>query len=269
MIGLESQTAPDPYMPIRCLSYDAAAYRDQVAARKSIQRQNTGRPPQKRLTLPPLHSVFTICLHFGFEHWSGPRTLKECLLIPSGLEPYVADYPIHLFEIAFLSDEQVASFRSDFRYVADFFIQMRRIKEGLQHVYKPPVEKIHHLPEFMELLRVFSRESHFEQLNEFYKAQTEKEVNMEKFFSYAIDMEVDRRLPQIIKEKLPQAIEERLPQAIEERLPQIKAETIIPVLENIAKASHCSIEEVCRMAGMSVEEYHKAKRTLMGESKTT
>ena len=215
MIGLESQTAPDPYMPIRCLSYDAAAYRDQVATRKSIQRQNTGRPPQKRLTLPPLHSVFTICLHFGFEHWSGPRTLKECLLIPSGLEPYVADYPIHLFEIAFLSDEQVASFRSDFRYVADFFIQMRRIKE----------------------------------------------VNMEKFFSYAVDMEVDRRLPQIIKEKLPQAIAEKLP--------QIKAETIIPVLENIAKASHCSIEEVCRMAGMSVEEYNEAKQTLMGESKTT
>ena len=272
MIGLESQSAPSPYMPIRCFSYDAAAYRDQIASRKSIQRQNANRTGESKIPLPPLHSVFTLCLYFGLEHWSGPKNLKECLSIPPVLEPYVQDYSIHLFEIAFLTEKQVSHFRSDFRYVADFFIQLRRIKEGKQDVYIPPKEKIIHLPEFMELLRVFSRESHLENLNEFYKDQIEKEeVTMEKYFSYAVDLEVDRRLPQILKERLPreieerlpQAIEERLPQAIEERLPQIQAETIVPILENIAKASHCSIEEVCRMADMDIEEYNTAKQFML------
>ena len=275
MIGLESQSAPSPYMPIRCFSYDAAAYRDQIASRKSIQRQNANRTGESKIPLPPLHSVFTLCLYFGLEHWSGPKNLKECLSIPPVLEPYVQDYSIHLFEIAFLTEKQVSHFRSDFRYVADFFIQLRRIKEGKQDVYIPPKEKIIHLPEFMELLRVFSRESRFDNLNEFYKDQIEKEeVTMEKYFSYAVDLEVDRRLPQIRAEMEPKwkaEMEPKLKAEMEPKLkaemePKLKAEAIVPILESIAKASHSSIEEVCRMANVQIEEYYEAKQSLLAEA---
>ena len=30
------------------------------------------------------------------------------------------DYKLHIFEIAYLTDEQMAAFQSDFRYVAEF-----------------------------------------------------------------------------------------------------------------------------------------------------
>ena len=55
-----------------------------------------------------------------------PRSLLECLDIPEPLKPYVNDYPLHIFEIAQLTEEQVERFQSDFRIIADYFVQLRR-----------------------------------------------------------------------------------------------------------------------------------------------
>lgn len=44
------------------------------------------------------------------------------------MKPFVTNLKINLFEIAFLTDEQVAMFKSDFRIVADYFVQIRKIK---------------------------------------------------------------------------------------------------------------------------------------------
>lgn len=41
---------------------------------------------------------------------------------------YVNDYKINVFEVAFLTPEQVNMFKSDFREVADFFVQKRTKK---------------------------------------------------------------------------------------------------------------------------------------------
>ena len=43
--------------------------------------------------------------------------------IPKELDKYVNDYEIHVFEIAFLDKEEVDLFQSDFRVVADYFVQ--------------------------------------------------------------------------------------------------------------------------------------------------
>ena len=43
--------------------------------------------------------------------------------------PYVNDYHMNLFEIAWLTDEQVEMFRSDFKIVADYYVQMRKNKD--------------------------------------------------------------------------------------------------------------------------------------------
>ena len=64
--------------------------------------------------------MVTLVLYFGHKtHWNKPLSLKERLDIPPKLEPFVSDYKINLFEIAYLTHEQVKLFHSDFRIVAD------------------------------------------------------------------------------------------------------------------------------------------------------
>ena len=41
--------------------------------------------------------------------------------IPDGLAPFINDYKIHVFEVAWLSDEQISNMKSDFKIVAQFF----------------------------------------------------------------------------------------------------------------------------------------------------
>ncbi|MGM9928888.1 MAG: hypothetical protein ACI35P_13155 [Bacillus sp. (in: firmicutes)] len=42
--------------------------------------------------------------------------------IPPEFEEFVNDYKINLFEIAYLTREQIDMFQSDFRIVADYFV---------------------------------------------------------------------------------------------------------------------------------------------------
>ena len=46
--------------------------------------------------------------------------------IPKELDPYVNDYKMEVFEIAWLTDEQLEMFKSDFKVVARFFVNKRR-----------------------------------------------------------------------------------------------------------------------------------------------
>lgn len=86
------------------------------------------------------------------------RTLFEALgkNMDSGLVPFVNDYKINLFEIAWLTDEQVAEFKSDFQIVADYFVQMR--KNGTYH---GSVSKVRHMREVLQLLTVLTNDARF------------------------------------------------------------------------------------------------------------
>ena len=72
--------------------------------------------------------------------------------------------------VAFLTPEQVKMFRSDFRLVADFFVQKR-----LKGEYIPPDIPIQHVDEFLKLLEVLVGEKRYEeilkemQVNGYYK----------------------------------------------------------------------------------------------------
>ncbi|MBR5128332.1 MAG: Rpn family recombination-promoting nuclease/putative transposase, partial [Roseburia sp.] len=111
LFGIENQTKAEKVMPLRILSYDGASYRAQLL------RNPSGR----------LYPVVTIVLYFGWKsHWNQPKALKKVLDIPAELDAYISDYQIHVFEIAWLSDEQVSMFKSDFHIVADFFTQIRK-----------------------------------------------------------------------------------------------------------------------------------------------
>jgi hypothetical protein len=64
-------------------------------------------------------------LYFGNTHWESSRTLYEVVDVPEKLRPYVNDYKVNLFEIAFMSDDEIRRFHSDFRIIADFIAHKR------------------------------------------------------------------------------------------------------------------------------------------------
>ncbi len=140
ILGLENQTDTDNDMPFRVIGYDGAAYRSQLLDKKS-----KGRCP-----------VLSIVLYFGEPHWSGPRSIKEMVSIPAGLEEYVNDYKIHVFEIAYLTEDQVKLFRSDFRIVADYFVQKRKNKS-----YIPSRRTIKHVDAVLKFMSVMTGDERF------------------------------------------------------------------------------------------------------------
>lgn len=134
LLGLENQTAVDADMPLRCLAYDGASYRSQMMGK------NTDRYP-----------VITIVLYFGMDRWDKSRNLSETVHVPETWKPYFNDYHAHIFEIAYLSPEQVKLFKSDFGIVADYFVQKRMTGD-----YIGSSEDIKHIDEVMKLLAVFA-----------------------------------------------------------------------------------------------------------------
>lgn len=64
---------------------------------------------------------------------------------------------MNLYEIAYLSDEQVQMFTSDFRIVADYFVQMR-----MNRNYIAPETTINHVHELLQLMSVMTRDNRFE-----------------------------------------------------------------------------------------------------------
>lgn len=139
----------DSDMPLRLFSYDGAAYRGQLLADKEME-EKTGKAA-------PRYPVVTLVLYFGYQkHWKTPRTLYDCLDISEEIKPYVNDYRINLYEIAYLSDERVQMFTSDFRIVADYFVQMRKNRN-----YIAPETTINHVHELLQLMSVMTRDNRF------------------------------------------------------------------------------------------------------------
>ncbi len=111
--------------------------------------------------MPPVYPVISLVLYFGRKKWNTAKTLKGCIDYPDYLDPFVADYPINLFEIAHLPDETVDKFESDFKLVARYFTETRKLKEGLIDQLEMPMEDIVHVEEVLELLEAMTGDKHF------------------------------------------------------------------------------------------------------------
>ena len=68
----------------------------------------------------------------------------------------MSDYKINIFEIAWLSDETIAKFKSDFRYLADYYSQMRKTDK-----WKPMPGKAKHLKELFDLFSAVTGDTRF------------------------------------------------------------------------------------------------------------
>lgn len=145
LAGLEHQTRIEPDMPLRCFNYDGAAYRSQLLNSDAKDR----------------YAVATIILYFGEERWNENLRLKERIKVNEKWNPYVNDYKIHVFEISYLSDEQIKMFKSDFGIVADFFVQRRKNKQ-----YIPSQKTIRHVDEVLKFLSVFTNDERYKQVAE-------------------------------------------------------------------------------------------------------
>ena len=162
MFGIENQTAVEKFMPLRVMGYDGASYRSQLLNLESEKRKlqklrNEGRITEKEYASKITKAydnnicpVITIVLYFGTDrHWNESDTLKGILDIPEGLEKFVNDYRVHIFEIAWLSEEQIDMMTSDFKIVAKFFRDKRL---GLNNIERDNT-KITHIDEILKLLK--------------------------------------------------------------------------------------------------------------------
>ncbi len=139
-IGFENQSAPDNKMPFRVLSYDGSSYKKQMLEEKT-----------------QINPVLTLVLYFGDKKWKYPLNLKECVNIPEGTDKYINDYKINLFQIAFLEDDIIEKFTSDFKIVAKFFKNKRLGKEFMNDK-----QTIKHIDEMIKFLRTVTGDKRYE-----------------------------------------------------------------------------------------------------------
>ena len=142
--GFENETKAEKWMPFRVFGYDGAGYRSQL-----LNGKNTVVP------------VVTFVLYFGTEQrWTQKKNIKALMKIPEGLDAYVNDFKIHVFEIAWLTEEEVNRFQSDFKVVANFFVKKRKNK----HYVPDDHTEIRHVDEVLKLLSVMTRDDSYEKL---------------------------------------------------------------------------------------------------------
>lgn len=144
-VGFENQTTADPDMVLRVYGYDGAEYRAQCL------KENEAKPR---------YPVVTLVLYFGYkQRWTEAKSLYEAVDVPDVFKPFVSDVKLNVFEVAWLSDEQVKRFKSDFRIVADYFVQKR--KTG---AYEGSLDEIHHFYEVLQLLKVMEHDDRYEKV---------------------------------------------------------------------------------------------------------
>ena len=144
ILGIENQTAQDSDMPLRVISYDGASYKQQLLDTNQKKR----------------YPVATLVLYFGTdEKWSKAKHLYDCFEVPEKLKPFVNDYKINVFNIAFLSPKTIAMFKSDFKIIAEYFRAKR-----LNQKYKGSKEKLIHANETLKMFSALTGDDSFEKV---------------------------------------------------------------------------------------------------------
>lgn len=144
ILGIENQTKQDSDMPLRVISYDGASYKQQLLNEKQKKR----------------YPVTTIVLYFGTDKkWNTSKSLYDCFEIPEKLKPFVNNYKINVFNIAWLSEKTIEMFKSDFKLIAQYF----RIKR-LNKKYTGSKEKLQHANETLKMFSALTGDDTFEKV---------------------------------------------------------------------------------------------------------
>ena len=177
--GLENQTKVNRLMPVRVMGYDYAMYEKNG---RDIKAQNEAEnhkadyaeeiwPGQK------LMPVVTLVLYFGTKPWDGPRTLYDLVNVPEHLRCYIPDYSINLVEVAFLPEETISKFQSDFRIVAEFF-RAKRLGNEKEIMYNNS-KTWEHIEALMEFFHTFTSDKRYRDFKQLMIDEAQKgEVKM-------------------------------------------------------------------------------------------
>lgn len=159
-------------------------------------------------------------MYFGTKHWTKAKTLYDALEIPEEIKSYVNDYRINLIEVAYLTPEQIELFHSDFRLIADFFVQKRISGE-----YIPPDVSIRHMDAFLKLLSIMVGDQRYEEILDELDNRSDKkgEIKMCEIYDQILNKGIEKGIEQerINSEKKIQEANKRA-EAAEEELRRIK-----------------------------------------------
>ena len=226
LLGLEHQTEPEKQMAVRVIGYEGANYRSQYKA--------------KQIT-----PVITLVLYFGTaKRWQYPQNLKALMDIPDGLEPYVNDYHIHVFEIAWLTDEQISMFQSDFRVVARYFSEKRKNKDYVPH----DKTILRHIDAVLKLLAVMSGDHRYETI----LADPEQKGKVKT---------MDDALTKVINEGHARGLAEGRNEGLAEGRNEGLAEGLIKgqvkILVSLCRSGNISVEIAADQLKISTDEFRK------------
>ena len=230
LYGFENQTEIDSVMPLRIMGYDGASYKKQTL--KIDENKDDEKPNKKEL-----YPVVTLVLYFGSRRWKKPRNLLEAIKVPEKLKPFVSNYNINIFEIAYLSDEQVNMFKSDFRIVADYFVQKRKNKK-----YVPSKQVIKHVEEILQMLKILTGDDKYNIDDNIIDSMKGEVVTMDTWLSDTINKAEKKA----------------------ERKGEKKGEKKgkIELLVNMIKDGIISLKQAAEQLGMSVEKFEKEAKNL-------
>ena len=216
LFGLENQTTPNKLMPLRVLGYDGAEYV------KQSRKENIDKAK---------YPVITLVLYLGYEkEWNYPKTLFEVLDIDEDIKPYVNDFKINLFEIAYLDKEKINLFKSDFRILADYLYQMR-----INRDYIADETTIEHVEELLTLMSVMTGDNRFEETINDLKGK--EKINM----------------CEVLDRVEARGIEKGIEQGIEQGVKRGTINTLISLVNDGILSSY----EAALRANMSVEDFEK------------
>ena len=216
LFGLENQTTANKIMPLRVFGYDGAEYV------KQSRKENIDKAK---------YPVITLVLYLGYEkRWNYPKTLFEILDIDEEIKPYVNDFKINLFEIAYLDKEKINLFKSDFRILADYLYQMRVNKD-----YIADETTIEHVEELLTLMSVMTGDNRFEETINDLKGK--EKINM----------------CEVLDRVEARGIEKGIEQGIEQGVKRGTINTLISLVNDGILSSY----EAALRANMSVEDFEK------------
>ena len=145
IFGIENQTSTDKQMSFRVMGYDGASYRSQLNDDEDKKE---------------LCEVVTLILYFGNGHWDTSKELRDTFAKKGNVEKYANNYKLNVFEIAYLTEEQIKMFQSDFGIIADYFVKRRKGYKNIEN-HKP----IKHVDEMLKFMRIFAEDERFLKLN--------------------------------------------------------------------------------------------------------
>ena len=173
------------------------------------------------------YPVITLVLYLGYEkRWNYPKRLFEVLDIDEDVRPYVNDFKINLFEIAYLEREKIDLFKSDFRILADYLYQMRENRD-----YIADDTNIAHVEELLTLMSAMTGDNRFEEtINDF---KGKEKVNMCEVLDRVEARGIEKGIEQGIKRGT------------------------INTLISLVKDGLLSLDEAAIRADMSAEDFEK------------